>query len=233
MDRPTQVASLTFIDPVSPFGFCGTRLDGTPCFPDYAGSGGGVINPEFCKRLEAKDRSADSPFSPLKIMQNSFWAPTYHEPRELQLLEEVLKSVTGADGFPGDSTPSPNWPGCAPGTRGIVNALSPKYCNWSGITSVTPKPPVLWVHGSDDTVVADNSGWDTGNLGKLGVLPGWPGPNIFPPQLMASQIRNVLKQYEVQGGKVKIEIFEGSGHGPLFDASEHFCDVFYSHLASK
>src|ERR1700693_2160841 len=39
-DRP--VASLTFIDPVSPFGFGGTRLDVTPCFPDYAGSGGGT-----------------------------------------------------------------------------------------------------------------------------------------------------------------------------------------------
>jgi len=39
VDRP--VASLTFIDPVAPYGFGGVRLDGTPCFPDYAGSGGG------------------------------------------------------------------------------------------------------------------------------------------------------------------------------------------------
>ena len=43
IDRP--VASLTFIDPVSPYGYGGTRLDGTPCFPDHAGSGGGTDFP--------------------------------------------------------------------------------------------------------------------------------------------------------------------------------------------
>src|SRR3954468_23776374 len=33
MDHP--VASLTFIDPVSPYGFGGVKLDGTPHFEDY------------------------------------------------------------------------------------------------------------------------------------------------------------------------------------------------------
>src|SRR5262249_3117650 len=37
MARP--VASLTFIDPVSPYGYGGVRRDGTPCYPDFAGSG--------------------------------------------------------------------------------------------------------------------------------------------------------------------------------------------------
>ncbi|MDN5931124.1 MAG: alpha/beta hydrolase, partial [Pseudonocardia sp.] len=37
MARPA--ASLTFIDPVSPYGFGGTHADGTPCTPDFAGSG--------------------------------------------------------------------------------------------------------------------------------------------------------------------------------------------------
>ena len=45
-------ASLTFIDPVSPFGFGGTRADGTPCCPDFAGSGGGIASPEFIERLD-------------------------------------------------------------------------------------------------------------------------------------------------------------------------------------
>ena len=36
LDRP--VASLTFIDPVSPYGYGGTHADGTPCFPDWAGT---------------------------------------------------------------------------------------------------------------------------------------------------------------------------------------------------
>ena len=54
---------------------------------------------------------------------------------------EVLKSVTGDDGYPGDVAPSENWPGVAPGTRGILNALSPKYCDWAGIVDLDPKPP--------------------------------------------------------------------------------------------
>src|SRR4051794_5057233 len=37
MERP--VASLTFIDPVGPYGYGGTALDGTPHYSDYAGSG--------------------------------------------------------------------------------------------------------------------------------------------------------------------------------------------------
>ena len=42
--------------PVSPYGFGGVKLDGTPHFDDYAGSGGGTGNPEFTARLAAGDR---------------------------------------------------------------------------------------------------------------------------------------------------------------------------------
>ena len=38
MDHP--VASLTFIDPVSPYGYGATLRDGNPCQPDWAGTGG-------------------------------------------------------------------------------------------------------------------------------------------------------------------------------------------------
>ncbi|MEM8863210.1 MAG: alpha/beta hydrolase [Chloroflexota bacterium] len=51
IDRPSEVASLTFIDPVSPYGFGGCHVDGTPCYPDWAGSGGGTGNPDFTQRL--------------------------------------------------------------------------------------------------------------------------------------------------------------------------------------
>jgi len=155
VDRP--VASLTFVDPVSPYGFGGVKLDGTPCFPDYAGSGGGTGSVEFTKRIAEHDTSSDSPFSPRNVINSSYWAPTHRESpeREEMLLDEILKSVTGDDGYPGDATPSPNWPTIAPGTRGILNALSPKYCNWSDIVDLDPKPPVLWTHGTADIVVAD------------------------------------------------------------------------------
>jgi pimeloyl-ACP methyl ester carboxylesterase len=231
-DRP--VASLTFIDPVSPFGFGGTRLDGTPCFPDYAGSGGGTGSPDFTKLIAAEDRSSDSPFSPRNVINTSYWAPSHKEPadREDMLVDEVLKSVTGDDGYPGDSTSSPNWPGIAPGTRGILNALSGKYCQWAGIVDVDPKPAILWTHGTADIVVADGSAWEMGTLGKLAVVPGWPGEGVFPPQPMVAQIHNVLERYRDAGGRVQIEMFDGSGHGPLFDAAERWSKVFFGFLAS-
>jgi pimeloyl-ACP methyl ester carboxylesterase len=232
MDRP--VASLTFIDPVSPYGYGGVRLDGTPCFPDYAGSGGGTASPDFVQRLAGGDRSTDSPFSPRNVMNTSYWSPDHREPPEREdiLVDEVLKSVTGDDGYPGDSRPSANWPGVAPATRGILNALSPKYCNWSAIIHLDPKPPVLWTHGTADIVVADGSAWEMGALGKLGAVPGWPGEEAFPPQPMVTQIRTVLDRYRATGGRVETHMLEGSGHGPLFDAAARWSELFFGFLAS-
>jgi len=233
MDRPAQVASLTFIDPVSPYGFGGMHVDGTPCYPDYAGSGGGTGNPDFAQRIANGDRSSESPLSPRNVINSSYWAASHREPaeREDMIVDELLKSVTGDDGYPGDFTPSANWPGIAPGTRGILNALSGKYCNWAGIVDITPKPPILWVHGSADIVVADGSAWEMGTLGKMGIIPGWPGDAVFPPQLMVTQIRNVLQRYADQGGSVQMEMFEGSGHGPVFDAAQRFSDTFFRHIS--
>jgi pimeloyl-ACP methyl ester carboxylesterase len=233
MDRPAQVASLTFIDPVSPYGFGGMHVDGTPCYPDYAGSGGGTGNPDFAQRIANGDRSSESPLSPRNVINSSYWAASHREPaeREDMIVDELLKSVTGDDGYPGDFTPSANWPGIAPGTRGILNALSGKYCNWAGIVDITPKPPILWVHGSADIVVADGSAWEMGTLGKMGIIPGWPGDAVFPPQMMVTQIRNVLQRYADQGGSVQMEMFEGSGHGPVFDAAQRFSDTFFRHIS--
>jgi pimeloyl-ACP methyl ester carboxylesterase len=44
-DHPGAVRSIVLESPMSPFGFGGTRdVDGTPCWPDYSGSGGGTAN---------------------------------------------------------------------------------------------------------------------------------------------------------------------------------------------
>ena len=229
-----EVASLTMIDPVSPFGFGGCHRDGTPCYPDWAGSGGGTGNPDFTARLAAGDRSTEDMVSPRNIMNSSYWAPTHREPAEREeiLLDEVLLSVTGDDGYPGDFTPSENWPGVAPGARGILNALSGKYSDWSGIVGIDSKPPVLWTHGSADIVVADGSAWEMGTLGQAEFVPGWPGAEVFPPQLMVTQIRDVLESYRAAGGQVVMEMFEGSGHGPQFDAAEAWSEAFFEFLAS-
>jgi hypothetical protein len=42
VDHPNQVALLALVNPMSPYGFGDTRdASGTPCWPDYAGSGEG------------------------------------------------------------------------------------------------------------------------------------------------------------------------------------------------
>jgi pimeloyl-ACP methyl ester carboxylesterase len=227
LDRP--VASLTFIDPVGPYGYGATARDGTPHFPDFAGSGGGTGNPDFTARLRTGDRSSDGDVAPRNVMNSSYWRVGHREPpeREEMLLGEILKSVTGDDGYPGDATPSEHWPGVAPGTRGILNALSPKYCNWAGIVDLDPKPPILWVHGGQDIVVADGSPWEMGTLGSLGLVPGWP--ETFAPQPMVTQIRDVLARYD---GRVVCEWFEDSGHFPPLDARERFNRVFFAFLES-
>ena len=229
-DRP--VASLTLIDPVSPYGFGGVHLDGTPCFPDHAGSGGGTGSPDFVARLDAGDRGEDSPFSPRNVLRTSYWSPRHTEPREREdvYVDEVLLSTTGADGYPGDATTSDNWPGVAPGTRGVLNALSPRYCDWSGLVDVDPKPPVLWTHGTEDIVIADGSAWEMGSLGAAGQVPGWPGPEVFPPQQMVTQIRTVLERYRDAGGRVRVEMFEGSGHFPVIDAADRWRTLFFDFL---
>lgn len=234
MDRPGVVASLTFIDPVSPYGYGGVHPDGTPVHEDHAGSGGGTGNPDFAAALAAGDRGTDSPVSPLNVMRSSYWSPnfTMDEDFEQVLLEEILLSEVGETGYPGDAVPSENWPGVAPGTQGVLNALSPRHCNWSGIVDLDPKPPVLWVHGSDDIVVADGSPWEMGTLGQAEVVPGWPGEDVFPPQQMVSQIDDVLDEYAAGGGQVRKERFEGSGHGPFLDALDRFREVFYGFLGA-
>ncbi len=149
---------------------------------------------------------------------------------EQVLLDELLLSEVGERGYPGDLTPSDNWPGVAPGTVGVINALSPKYCNWADIVDLDPKPPILWVHGSDDVVVSNGSSWDMGTLGRMELVPGWPGEDTFPPQPMVDQIREVLTAYRDAGGSVQMEMFEGSGHGPFLDNLDRFCGVFYGFL---
>ena len=234
IDRTKEVASLTFIDPVSPYGFGGTRgRDGQPTTEDFAGSGGGSGSPDFAATLSAGDTGTDSAFSPRNVMRTSYWSGDHSVDPDWEdlLVDEVVLSATGNDGYPGDMIPSNNWPGFAPGKRGILNALSGKYCNWSAIVDIEPKPPFLWTHGSGDIVVADGSAWDIATLGQAGVIPGWPGEDAHPPQPMVSQIRAVLERYEANGGEVTMKMFDGSGHGPHIDGATEWQRTFFSFLS--
>ena len=232
MDHPTSVASVTVIDPVSPFGYGGSKPDGTPCFPDWAGSGGGTGNAELKQRIKDGDTTAESRMSPINVLK-LYWSHTkYEAPQSYldMLVKEILLTHVDDGGWPGDSVATPNWPGMAPGTKGLLNALSGKYCNWSGIVDVLPadKPPILWTHGTADMVVSDCAMTEMGGLGKLGIIPGWPGEEVFPPQKMVTQTRDVLQKYAAAGGAFIEKAFEGSGHGPHIDDAEQWSQLFFS-----
>lgn len=217
IDEPERVASLTLLAPMSPFGFGGTRsVDGRPHWEDFAGSGGGTANADLVGRLASGDRSAEAPTSPRAVMQALY----VHSPTaipaedEEDYLDGMLQTAIGDYNYPGDSSPSPNWPFVAPGAHGVVNAISPAYCNLSVFAEIDPRPPVLWIRGEDDMIVSDHSFSELGHLGSLGLVPGWPGEETYPPQPMVSQTRYVLDRYRQAGGTYREEVFAGCGHSP-------------------
>ncbi|MEM7113744.1 MAG: alpha/beta hydrolase [Chloroflexota bacterium] len=225
VDHPADVASITLVAAVSPYGFGGTKdADGTPVFADYAGAGGGGIAPDLVTALNNNDMSEDSPMTPRNVMNAFYWKPPYRvaSDREDAFVGAILKTAVGDQNFPGNATGSDNWPGFAPGDAGVNNALSGKYFNVSHIVDIDPKPPILWVHGTDDQVVADTSMFELGFLGQLGAIPGWPGSDVYPPQPMKQQMRSVLARYEANGGHIQEVEIADSGHSPFIDKFEDF-----------
>lgn len=223
IDHPERVSGIVLEDPVSPFGFGGTKgADGKAIHADFAGSGGGTANPEFAQRLGKKDRSAESQVSPRNVMNGCYVKPPFKAPDEEALLDSVLSTRVSDAHYPGPLTQSANWPGVAPGETGINNAFSPKFMNLSAFADVNPRPDVLWIRGADDVIVSDTSLFDLGYLGKLGAVPGWPGEDVYPPQPMVSQIRYVLDRYAKNGGKYREEVIADAGHSPHIEKPEQF-----------
>ena len=233
MDHPNMVASLTLVNPMSPYGFGGTRdASGIPCWPDYAGSGGGTTNPEFVRRLREGDRSEEDPNSPRNVMNAFYFKPTFEAPKEREeiLLSSLLSTKVAEGNYPGDATPSDNWPKVAPGKGGINNAISPKYCDLGSFAGIDSKPPVLWIRGADDALVSDTSLLDFGYLGQIGVVPGWPGEEVYPPQPMVSQTCAVLEAYVQTGGSYREEVIEACGHSPHVEKPEEFRQALFDFL---
>ncbi len=230
LDHPELVKSLTLISPVSPYGFGGTKgVDGELCWPDAAGSGGGVVNPEFVKRIAEGDRSADDPNSPRNVINTFYYVPPFQAEREEAFLEASLLQKTGDDRYPGDMTASDNWPNVAPGVWGPINATSPKYYNTSAIADMRYKVPVLWVRGEQDMITADNSMFDMGALGAMDLVPGCP-KDAYPPQPMVSQMRDVLDRYDGGTGLVEELIYEDAAHSPHIEKPNDFNAAFHAFL---
>jgi len=235
IDSPGTLRTLTVQAPGSPFGFGGTKgPEGTPIWPDFAGSGGGTANPEFVQRLGQGDRGSEQ-FSPRTVMNGFYFKPPFRvAPDREEIYVTSLLSCKVAEGiYPGDMTPSTNWPNVAPGTQGPNNALSPKYLNQAAFATISPRLPVLWIHGADDQIVSDTSLFDFGFLGQLGAVPGWPGPEVYPPQPMIAQVRAVFESYQANGGRYREVILPDCGHSPHIEKQEEVFRLFTEFVESE
>ncbi|HWB71330.1 MAG TPA: alpha/beta hydrolase, partial [Egibacteraceae bacterium] len=168
IDHPDDVRTITVVAPMSPYGIGGTRGNGQPCRADFAGSGGGWNNPDFVRLLATGDGSTDHPASPRNVIRSLFFPQAADVRDEETILASMLRTEVGDDYYPGEGAPSEHWPGVAPGQRGVLNAISPRYLDLSGFARSGATAPVLWVRGGKDAVIADRSTIDLGTLGALG-----------------------------------------------------------------
>jgi len=234
IDYPGSARTLTLQSPGSPFGFGGTKgPEGTPIWPDFAGSGGGTANPDFVQRLGQGDRGSEQ-FSPRTVMNTFYFKPPFRPApdREEIYLTSVLSSKVTQGIYPGDMTSSENWPNVAPGRQGPNNALSPKYLNQAALAAISPKPPILWIRGADDQIVSDTSLFDFGFLGQLGAVPGWPGADVYPPQPMVTQLRTVFDLYRSNGGHYREVVLPDCGHSPHIEKQEDVFNLFTGFVES-
>jgi pimeloyl-ACP methyl ester carboxylesterase len=217
VDHPERIAAMLLEAPLSPYGFGGSRdAGGTPTTADFAGTGGGTANPDFVKRIAEQDRGGDGPTSPRAVLRSAYVAdPASLGADEELLLDTILSTATGDGNYPGDARPTGTWPGVAPGTRGVLNAMAPNHFAIADeLVAVAAKPPITWVRGSADPIVSDTSLFDLAYLGSLGLVPGWPGMELCPPQPMVAQTRAVLDRYAAAGGSYREVVYEGCGHSP-------------------
>ncbi|NNC13242.1 alpha/beta hydrolase [Planctomonas sp. JC2975] len=233
LDRSDSVASVTLISPVSPYGFGGTAADGSRLTDDDAGVGAGAANPDFVARLADGDRTDDAPTSPRTVFRSSYVAPGYSGEFEDVWVESMLTTVTGAENYPGDAVESPNWPGMAPGPRGVLNTMAPKYFDVTGIVDLPQTPPILWIHGTRDAIVGDETFFDLNTLGKAGVVPGWPGEDVAPPQPMLAQTRAVLERYANAGGSYRELALPDCGHSAHIEYPDTVAEAVVELVASS
>ena len=224
LDRPAAVTSVSLINPVSPYGFGGTEGPAgglvSPANPGL-GVGGGTANPAFVAALRAGEATADSPASPRSVFRSFYVAPGWAGSGEDDYVASMLTTALGDDNYPGTFSTAADWPGLVAGNRGVLNTMSPEFCRLDGIVDLEPKPRVAWIRGELDQIVSDTSLFDLAQLGALGVVPGYPGTAVWPPQPMVSQTRAVLERY----GPFAEHVVAGAAHSPHIEKIDEVAGI--------
>lgn len=230
--HPKRWHTAALVGPGSPYGFGGTKDErGTPSFPDYAGSGGGLFSPKLIERIAAGDRSTDHRFSPRNALRDLVYKRPFVPPREEEILSALFQVHRGERDLPGDVARSPNWPYFAPGRWGATNALSPKHLlSVERFLASEPKVPIVWLRGADDVAISDRAASDPVTFGEMGLIPGWPGPEVFPHQPMLQQTRCTLERYRERGGTYVEVVIPNCGHVAFIEKPREFNDAFHAHL---
>lgn len=225
IDHSERLTHLVLIAPGSPFGFGGTKgEEGTPLEPVGLGTGGGCATPPVMTALKRESRLI------LRyVLNNHYFKPPFRMSREWeqQLMEGIAKTKLGKGKYPGDYTWTSQWPFVIAGDDGVLNTMAPQYGNVSAIVDVAEKPPVLWIRGVEDDIVSDQSMFDFGYLGKIGMMPGWPGEEVVPPQPMVRQTRWVMERYREKGGFYQELVIPGS-HACFLESPQYFLSALCS-----
>ncbi|WP_412519998.1 alpha/beta hydrolase [Actinomadura madurae] len=232
-DRPGSVRTVTLVNPVSPYGFGGTRgASGTPYDDLGTGSGGGTANPDFVRLLREGDRTDGSPLSPRRVLRSFYVKPPFAPADEDMLVESMLSTRIGDDHYPGDTVKADGWPGVAAGRRGVLNTIAPGNFRLDDLHTISPKPPIGWIRGDSDQIVSDTSMFDLAHLGSLGAVPGWPGAESCPAQPMLAQTRAVLDAYAAAGGGYEEIVIPETGHSPHIEKPAEFAAALMRILTS-
>lgn len=219
VDHAGLLSHLVLLAPGSPYGFGGTRdACGTPHEPVGLGAGAGSANPGLVFALESKSR-----FLLRDILTKYYFNPPFRMERswENRLLDALGSIALGEDRYPGNYSTCSSWPYVVAGDSGVLNTMAPPYADLSAFLDIEPKPPVLWIRGREDRIVSDESLMEFGYLGKLGLVPGWPGEEAYPPQPMVSQLQAFFEKYRACGGDAQERVIDG-GHMCALEAPEQF-----------
>ena len=218
IDHGEQLTGLILINPGSPYGFGGTKgPEGEMLDPPGLASGGGCANAQWVECLKTGAREL-----PRTTLNSIYFKPPFRMPDwEEQFIDSMLKTKEGDGMYPGDTRQVAQWPFVAAGDNGICNTMAPNHGNLSGLADIPIKPPILWIRGDSDIMVSDTSICDFGYLGQTGMVPGWPGAEVIPPQLMVTQTREVLNRYIANGGNCTETVLSG-GHGCHLESPAQF-----------